>query len=218
MAWTAPATWVSGAILTAAQLNTQLRDNLLAGGPIYTNEAARDAAITSPFEGQRAYLTAPTVAAPTGATYSTLPTGVMTVYNGSVWVCTTPITAKSDVTGTTTSTSYVTTLTGDATAVSVSIVTGTTALVMMDCSTSNTSANQNHNLAISVSGATTVAAADPTTSATSTLGGINAATILTRYFILSALTAGTNTFTLNYKVQGGTGTFGRRDLTVIGIA
>jgi hypothetical protein len=33
MAWTAPSTWVSGAILTAAQLNEQLRDNLLANGP-----------------------------------------------------------------------------------------------------------------------------------------------------------------------------------------
>ena len=29
MAWTAPSTWVAGAILTAAQLNTQLRDNML---------------------------------------------------------------------------------------------------------------------------------------------------------------------------------------------
>lgn len=32
MAWTAPSTWVAGAILTAAQLNTQLRDNLLTLG------------------------------------------------------------------------------------------------------------------------------------------------------------------------------------------
>jgi len=31
MAWTAPSTWVAGAILTAAQLNQQLRDNTLAG-------------------------------------------------------------------------------------------------------------------------------------------------------------------------------------------
>jgi hypothetical protein len=28
MAWTTPSTWVAGAILTAAQLNTQLRDNM----------------------------------------------------------------------------------------------------------------------------------------------------------------------------------------------
>lgn len=35
MAWTAPSTWVAGAILTAAQLNTQLRDNMLSGGPAF---------------------------------------------------------------------------------------------------------------------------------------------------------------------------------------
>ena len=28
-AWTAPRTWVAGAVLTASQLNTHLRDNLL---------------------------------------------------------------------------------------------------------------------------------------------------------------------------------------------
>jgi hypothetical protein len=33
MAWTAPATWGASNVLTAAQLNTQLRDNLLAGFP-----------------------------------------------------------------------------------------------------------------------------------------------------------------------------------------
>ena len=33
MAWTAPSTWVSGAILTAAQLNQQLRDNMLELAP-----------------------------------------------------------------------------------------------------------------------------------------------------------------------------------------
>lgn len=37
MAWTTPATWVSGAILTAAQLNTQLRDNLNAIGAAWTS-------------------------------------------------------------------------------------------------------------------------------------------------------------------------------------
>jgi hypothetical protein len=46
MAWTAPSTFVSGAILTAASLNTNVRDNSLAGGPIYATEALRDAAIT----------------------------------------------------------------------------------------------------------------------------------------------------------------------------
>lgn len=32
MAWTSPSTWVAGAVLTAAQLNQQLRDNLKAIG------------------------------------------------------------------------------------------------------------------------------------------------------------------------------------------
>lgn len=37
MAWTAPSTWVSGAILTAAQLNQQLRDNMLELAPFFSN-------------------------------------------------------------------------------------------------------------------------------------------------------------------------------------
>ena len=37
MAWTTPSTWVSGAILTAAQLNTQVRDNLDAIGGAWTS-------------------------------------------------------------------------------------------------------------------------------------------------------------------------------------
>ena len=37
MAWTTPSTWVAGAILTAAQLNTQLRDNLTELAPFFTS-------------------------------------------------------------------------------------------------------------------------------------------------------------------------------------
>lgn len=40
MAWTAPSTWVSGAILTAAQLNTQLRDNMLELAPFFATWTA----------------------------------------------------------------------------------------------------------------------------------------------------------------------------------
>ena len=36
MAWTAPSTFVAGAILTAAQLNTNVRDNSIAGHPLYS--------------------------------------------------------------------------------------------------------------------------------------------------------------------------------------
>ena len=76
MAWTAPSTFVAGAILTAAQLNTNVRDNTLAGGPIYATTVARDAAITAPFVGQRAFISG---------------TLINTQYNGTAWVEVAPI-------------------------------------------------------------------------------------------------------------------------------
>ena len=76
MAWTAPSTFVAGAILTAAQLNTNVRDNSLAGGPIYATTVARDAAITAPFVGQRAFISG---------------TLINTQYNGTAWVEVAPI-------------------------------------------------------------------------------------------------------------------------------
>ena len=71
MAWTAPVTWLAGSTLTAAQLNEQVRDNSLAGGPIYATTAARDTAIPAPFVGQRAFISG---------------TLMPTVYNGTAWV------------------------------------------------------------------------------------------------------------------------------------
>lgn len=53
MAWSTPATWVAGAVLTAAQLNAQLRDNLNAAFPIgvdgwtsYTPTLTQSATVT----------------------------------------------------------------------------------------------------------------------------------------------------------------------------
>ena len=212
MAWTAPSTWVAGAILTAAQLNTQLRDNMLAGGPIYATEADRTAAIPSPFEGQRAYITGSTVAAATGTT-TAVPTGIQTIYNGSAWVCVTEVGAYSNTSASTTSTSYVNTLTGDATAIAVTLQTGTTALVTFSALTYNSGAQTNY-LNIDVNGATPTA-----------LNGVStgmyagaATAILSRTFILTGLSAGTNTFRLNYAVSSGTGTYLGRNLVVKGVA
>jgi hypothetical protein len=47
--------WAAGEVLTAADLNGYLRDQSI---PIFASTAARDAAITSPVEGQFAYVTA----------------------------------------------------------------------------------------------------------------------------------------------------------------
>lgn len=189
----------------------EARINQYAG--VYTDEAARDAAITSPTEGMRVYLTAPTVPAATGSA-TVVPTGITTIYNGTSWVCVTEVGAFSTTSATTTSTTYVTTLTSDTTAVSVTLATGTTALVMLSGSYSSNVAVQNY-ISFSVSGATTLAAQDTNSIINGTTGIILSpgASI-----IVTGLTAGNNTFTLNYRVSGGTATYIRRTLVVKGIA
>lgn len=181
---------------------------------VFTTEAARDAAITSPTEGMHAYITASTIAAATGTT-TYVPTGIQTIYNGAAWVCVTPIGTRSETSATTTSTSYVTTLTGDATAQSVTLSTGTTALISPFCSAVN---NNNYAfISVSVSGATTLAAVDGN-GAQFYWFGAAAGIAFGRTMILGGLTAGTNTFTLNYKAGGATATFESRRFTVQGIA
>jgi len=57
------------------------------GTRVFTNEAARDAAITSPAEGMVAHLTSPTEVTGNWTLYK--PASIRTVYNGSQWVNTT---------------------------------------------------------------------------------------------------------------------------------
>jgi len=209
---------------TLAQLQIYVGSTWMpVGGPmVFTNEAARDAAVPSPTEGMTAYLTAPTIPAATG-TSTALPTGIQTIHNGSStptyaanWVCVTPIGSRSDTSASTASTSYVTTLTSDATAISVTLVTGTSALVQME-STSSVNAAGTNFLSFSVSGATTLAAADlnggrDVSEAAGRVVGVS------RALIITGLTAGTNTFTLNYRTDGGTTTYSTRNIIVSGIA
>ena len=184
---------------------------------VFTNEAARDAAITSPTEGMHVYLTAPTVPAATGA-ITAVPTGIQTIYNGSVWVCVTEVGARSETSGTTTSTSFVSTLTGDATAISVTLVTGTTAQVSIHFQGYTNGAVST--MAVAVSGASTIAASrekgvthNDLSNATATLNSHGST------FVFTGLTAGTNTFTAQYKTSTATATFDTgRTLTVKGIA
>ena len=186
---------------------------------VFTTEAARDAAITSPTEGMIVYLTAPTVPAATGTT-TAVPTGSRTIYNGSVWVCVTPVGANTPQDGTSTSTSFTASLSGSpGTNPSVTLVTGTTALISVRATISNATIGQGCGVGVAVSGATTKAAAlDDTgvffrSAAANQDAGISAVTIIT------GLTAGTNTFTLQYfTTSGGTMTANRRVLIAQGIA
>jgi len=223
MAWSDPGDFTSGQILAAAQMDS-IREAMFFGQATFTNEAARDLAYApagamSPItlqEGMRAYLTASTVTTATG-NVTGIPTGITTVYNGTVWVCTTPVSAKSNVLATTASTSYITGMTGDGTALSVTLTTGTTALVMISGQIFNSGAGNASYISVSVSGATTLAAADAQ-SAAANVGGVNYGQSLNRTQIITGLTPGTNTFTLNYRVGAGTGSHNNRDITVVGLA
>jgi hypothetical protein len=183
---------------------------------VFATEAARDTAIPSAnaTEGMRAYITGSTVAAATGE-FTAVPTGIQTIYNGSSWVSITPVGSRTSNTGTTTSTSYTATLSGSpGTNPSVTLTTGTTALVSIATHMNNSAGNQSC-MSFAVSGATTVAASDAwdveaTTSA--------AYSTVCRTFIFTALTAGTNTFTLQYRAGANTNQVAHRCITVQGIA
>ena len=203
-------TFTAGEVFTATDANTYLMQQAVM---VFTNEAARDAAITSPSEGMHAYLTAPTVPAATGGvTY--LPSGITTIYNGSVWVCMTPVCSYTTNSGTVATTSYTATLSGSpGTNPSVTLVTGTTALISFNLRVSNTTGGAQNLVSVAVSGAGTVAAQDD--------WGVKydgtSETTVSITTLIPGLTAGTNTFTLNYRCTG-TMTASVRRLTVSGIA
>lgn len=202
-------TFTAGSVLTASDVNAYLMQGVL----VFTNEAARDAAITAPQEGMVAYLTSPSVPAATGGT-TALPTGVRTIYNGTNWVCVTPVGAYTSNQGTTTSATFTATLGSGGTNPSVTLVTGTSARVSI-AAVQYVSASANSYMGVAVSGAGTVAA----TSSPATFNNSTIAVTLARTFIFTGLTAGTNTFTLQYRCDGAnTGFFQDRGITVEGIA
>jgi hypothetical protein len=223
MAWSDPGDFTSGQILTAAQMDS-IREAMFFGQATFTNEAARDAAIPATGitlqEGMRSYLTAPTVPAASGGT-TIVPTGATTIYNGTAWVCTTPVGAFTANTGTLTgSTTFTPTLGGSpGTNPAVTLVTGTTALVSISAVASNNSIGGGAILSVAVSGASTIAASTDN-AATYDNSTVSFFITIAHTFIFTGLTAGTNTFALNYSLNNAanTATFLRRRITVQGIA
>lgn len=162
---------------------------------VFVTEAARDAAITSPVEGMRAYITAPTVPTTTGGT-SIIPSGIQTIYNGSVWVCITPVSvAQGGASTASSATSWGTNVLWSGVPVSVTIATGTTALVSL---MARIYANGNYHF-VSTKTAT-VAASD---GASLSSGGITGYPSGTATYVMSGLTAGTNTFTIQLRTNAG---------------
>lgn len=187
---------------------------------VYTNEAARDAAITSPVVGMRAYLTASTTTsvATTGVysgSVSGLPTVVETTYNGTRWVCTSQIASSTILSGSRTSTTFGLLDTGN---VSVTLVTGTKALVSITSSGYCTVAGATVDNGVDVSGASTIAASTNQCRVYWYAAASSQATFGTTTTVFDGLTAGTNTFTLHFKTSSGVGQWQYKSLVVKGIA
>lgn len=112
----------------------------------------------------------------------------------------------------TSSTTY-TILDDDGVGPAITVRTGTTAVAWHACEMSNGTANAPSRTSISVSGASSVAASD----AWCTLHDGRTAGNSTRFSSchrFTGLTAGVNTFTMEYRVGSGTGTFRNRELVV----
>lgn len=118
--------------------------------------------------------------------------------------------------GTSGSLTYTSSLTGSADdPVSVTITTGSRALVYISAFMSSNTANAAVYLGCAVSGATTTDPSDTTAAYIDSLGANN--TMSASTWEVYTLTPGSNTFTLNYKVSTGTGTWNNQHLIVIAL-
>jgi hypothetical protein len=124
-----------------------------------------------------------------------------------------PQSSRQDGGETTTSTGYTGTLSGGVGTAgpAVTLVTGVKALVSFHCRQSTSVAGTNVWTSVGVSGATSIAAADILAISVDVTGqlfhGLS--------YIEHGLNAGTNTFMMQYRVSGGTGTFASRRIDVV---
>jgi len=146
---------------------------------------------------------------------NTVLTADSTAATGLKWatVSASPTSGQSrvDTSQTTTSTSYV----GLATAQSVTVTTGTKVLVLISCQLNGTS-NPPVYASYAISGATTVSASDAWCIKNEGDGGSGSKSVLQMTTAsYQTVTAGSNTFTMQFKVQSSTGTFVNRQIIVI---
>lgn len=202
MAFVTPTNVATGDVLTASRYNADVVANVLAGGPIYVTEAARDAAIPTPFEGQRAYITGSTETTAAGLS-TQIPTGIQTIHNGAGWVTVTPVGGTNTNAGTTVSPTMTTVITGLTGATSAATLrTGTTALVSLSSRVTPPSTASIGYVDVIVSGASSIT---PTVGAARIWVQNNTGYSIAASgtFIITGLTAGVNTFTFAVGSQGG---------------
>jgi hypothetical protein len=163
----------SGSVFTAAQFNTNVRDDLNQTAPALVSTAGQILVSTA----------ANTLAARTPSQ------GFITTGQTTVSASYTDLTTVGPV---------------------VTVTTGTQAIVGLAISFANSGSFTNWS-SFAVTGSTTIAALDSMSVSLLTASFVNAGAV----FLVTGLTAGSNTFTQQYKVNGGTGTFANRRLFVI---
>ena len=215
MPYVAPGTVAAGDVYTAAAHNIQV-NNVLQFAPfvqgVFTTEAARNTAITAPTEGMHVYLTAPTEPSGTGMTI----TGVKQVFDGTNWVTTSPITGFVSTGELVSGATY-----GNLATVGpvVAIRTGVSALVTMSAHLASGGGGRipYAHFQVVASGGGTIAASDAL-ALFATSSSTDLSVDSSRTYLVTGLTAGVNTFTMQYRRDTGNGTISNRALTVVGLA
>ncbi len=204
MAWTAPKTWVTSEVVTAAQMNAHVRDNMLETSTA-TATTAGDLVYA---DGNKSM----------GSRLAIGAGGTFMASTGTAPVWRVPATDVDTVSGTTTSGTYqplsVFAGGGFATEIEVTCTTGTTALVLWKGKLSNSTAGELTLMSYAVSGATTVAAADIHCILYES-GAANDGAMFAGFDLRTGLTAGSNTFTLTGRVSNGIGTIAYPEICVI---
>jgi len=96
----------------------------------------------------------------------------------------------------------------------VTVTTGTKAIVVVGAIVQNSTVAQNSYASYAVSGASSIAATDDR-AVIITAAAANQTLRASAVYMETALTAGINTFTMKYRVTGGTGSFQNRRIVVI---
>jgi hypothetical protein len=192
-------------------------DYFNAGPKEFATEAARNSAINTLYEGVTAYVQSSTEVSATGAE-TFLPAGITTVYDGSNWVCTTPVSARTATTGTVDVNPWVA-LTGGGTAPTVTLRTGTKAFVTIQAVVQpSVASTQLYYMGVVVTGASSIGAGGNWyAGAPSSIAGADRG--LNGSFVVTGLTPGLNTFGLQYgRVNvGGAVSFSSRSITAVGL-
>jgi hypothetical protein len=204
MAWTTPRTWVTGETVTAALLNAHIRDNQRETSP-FTVTTAGDLSYADGANSMNSRVGI-------GAALSVLAS------TGSAPIWRTPTNAADSGAGTYMGTVYESLggpgFLGFSDEIEASVTTGTGALILFRAGLANNASGGETYMSYSISGATTAAASDAH-GIWYESGSANDRALFGGFDYRTGLTAGTNVFTLEGRVNTGTGRFVHPEIFVL---